>query len=293
MEHIWLIPSVICAIAAATSGALVKKALARHNEYLVAWLVLMVSLPVFYIALLRGPLPPVNRAFFRAIGPAIPMEVAATILYVKALKASPLSLTLPFLSLTPLFLTVMPFILFGETLSPFGLLGILLIAVGSYLLNLREARTGFLEPFRAIGREKGSLFMVLVAFIYSLTSSYGKMAVESTSPLFFAATYYTLLAVALTPLALLEGGRELRRAWKTGLIRSVIAPGLVSAVGTLCYVTALHLTKVAYMISVKRLSLILGVYYGYLFFNEVRVRERLAGTALMLAGFLVIVLYGR
>ena len=292
MDHLWVILSLVSAFSAATSGALIKKALTRHNEYLVAWLVLLISLPVFYGALLSGPLPRIDRNFYSAIAPAIPLEAAATILYVKALKVSPLSLTLPFLSLTPLFLTVVSFILLGERLSAIGLIGILCISAGSYTLHLKESGGGLFQPLRAIAREKGSVLMILVAFIYSLTSSYGKMAIENSSPIFFAAAYYTLLACVMTPLALYEGRRELLLLRQSRILKSVILPGLFSAVGTLCYVTAIHMTKVAYMISVKRLSLLLGVYYGYILFNEVQIRERLAGTALMLGGFILIVLYG-
>ena len=41
---------------------------------------------------------------------------------------------------------------------------------------------------------------------------------------------------------------------------------------------ALGLTKVAYMISMKRTSLIMGVIYGYFLFKEKNVRERLSGA---------------
>jgi drug/metabolite transporter (DMT)-like permease len=43
------------------------------------------------------------------------------------------------------------------------------------------------------------------------------------------------------------------------------------------------------MISLKRMSLIIGVIYGYIFFKERHIRERLAGASLMLAGFVMIV----
>ena len=52
---------------------------------------------------------------------------------------------------------------------------------------------------------------------------------------------------------------------------------------------AISLTKVAYMISVKRLSLLFGVLYGHYLFREGCLRERLLGTTLMLAGVILIV----
>jgi uncharacterized membrane protein len=47
------------------------------------------------------------------------------------------------------------------------------------------------------------------------------------------------------------------------------------------------------MISIKRLSLLIGVFYGWMFFKEKEIRERLIGAALMLAGFVMIIHFGR
>jgi hypothetical protein len=67
-----------------------------------------------------------------------------------------------------------------------GLLGVLLIAIGSYMLNIDNATSGFFKPVKAILDEKGSWIMILVAGIYSITSNLGKMAIRETGPVFFA-----------------------------------------------------------------------------------------------------------
>jgi drug/metabolite transporter (DMT)-like permease len=43
------------------------------------------------------------------------------------------------------------------------------------------------------------------------------------------------------------------------------------------------------MISIKRMSIIIGVVYGYFFFKEKKIRERLSGALLMFLGFVMIV----
>jgi uncharacterized membrane protein len=52
---------------------------------------------------------------------------------------------------------------------------------------------------------------------------------------------------------------------------------------------AIKLTKVAYMISVKRTSLLIGVLYGYFLFREENIRGRFLGALLMFAGFVLVV----
>lgn len=291
MENLWVLFALLAAFSLATSDALTKKALALHNEYLVAWLRLLFSLPLLISTLFFIPVPPLDNHFYRAFLTALPLEIIAIILYIKALKVSPLSLTLPFLSLTPIFLIVVPYIILGEKVSFLGALGVLFIAAGGYMLNIKEFKKGVFEPFIAVKKEKGSIFMIIVAFIYSFTSSLGKRAIEHSSPIFFGATYIAVLVVVLTPIALYKGRDELRVIFRNGAIKSTILPGMFQSAMIISHMIAMSMTKVAYMISVKRLSLLIGVFYGYLFFKESGIKERLLGTVLMLAGFVLIVVF--
>ena len=289
MMPLWLSLTVLSAFALATSDALTKKALAGHNEYLVTWLRLLPSLPIFLIPLAFMPVPPLRDDFYPCIASALPLELLAVILYTKALKLSPLNLTLPLLSLTPLLLLVLPFLILGERISRWGAAGIVLIAAGGYLLNARRGQVGGLAPLRALVSEKGSLCMLCVAVIYSITSTLGKRAIAASSPLFFAAVYIPLLVVLVSPVALYKGKRELTQIAQNGTIRASALPALFYVIQVLTHVYAINLTNVAYMIAVKRLSLLFGVLYGRYLFQE---QGGVAATLIMLAGVFLIVLGG-
>ncbi len=291
MGSIWVVWALLSAFMAASNDALTKRVLVSHNEYLIAWLRLVWSLPFFLLALAFVPFPGLDKVFFLAFFTALPLEVTAAVLYVKALKASPLSLTLPFLSLTPLFLIVVPYLILGETISPVGALGVLMIAVGSYTLNIRELRKGILEPLKAITQEKGSLYIMGVALIYSVTATLGKMAIAHSSPVFFGVTYNAALAIAITPLTLYKNRGDLGLWSHRAAVTGSLLPGFCHAAGILAHMIAISLTQVAYMISVKRLSLVMGVLYGWLLFKETNIRERLVGTILMVGGFVLIILF--
>ena len=138
MENTWILLALIAALTGGTSDALTKKALQLHDEYTIAWLrqlvvVLLLSPCLFFI-----PIPALDGDFYKAFFSALPFEVIAYILYMKAIKISPLSLTVPFLSLTPVCLIIIPYIMLGELVSFWGGIGILMIALGSYTLNLKE-----------------------------------------------------------------------------------------------------------------------------------------------------------
>ena len=202
MEYSWVLLSLIAAFTLATSDALTKKALASHNEYIVAWLRLVFSLPLLLILFLFIPVPNLDKEFYAAFALSLPLEIVSIILYIKALRLSPLSLTLPFLALTPVFLIFISYIILGERVSFAGSVGILFIAAGSYTLNISKIKEGIFEPLRAITKERGSVFMIGVALIYSLTSSLGKLAIKHSSPLFYGTTYYTALVLFFAPIAL-------------------------------------------------------------------------------------------
>jgi drug/metabolite transporter (DMT)-like permease len=292
MTYSWVLLSLFCAFALATSDALTKKALVRSNEYLAAWFRLFFSLPLLLLLWTVVPTPKLDAAFYTAFIFSLPLEIAAMILYVKALKVSPLSLTLPFLSLTPVLLIVVSYIVLGEKVSFQGSIGIVVLAAGGYTLHLHEIRNGLLMPFKAIRREKGSLLMIAVAIIYSVTASLGKMAIEHSSPLFFGVTYFCAVTVLFAPIALWMGRHDMRQFISTGQYKRLFFPGLFYSIMIASHMTALNLTKVAYMISVKRISLVIGVLYGHFLFRETNIRERMTGALLMLTGFVLIVTAG-
>jgi drug/metabolite transporter (DMT)-like permease len=289
MAYIWVPLSLISAFTLATSDALTKKALTDQNEYLVAWSRLVFSVPVLAGLLIFVPFPELHSGFYKAFAFALPLEIIAMILYIKALKISPLSLTLPFLTLTPVFLIIVSYVILGEKVTVKGAVGIFLLAAGSYSLYLHEMRNGILEPLKAVMKEKGSVLMILVAFIYSITSSLGKMAIEYSSPLFFGASYFIVMTILFTPVALMMGRNNTRTFIQGKKYSALILPGIFYSIMIASHMLAMSLTKVAYMISLKRTSVIIGVIYGYFFFTEKNIRARLSGVFLMFIGFVMIV----
>ncbi len=282
--------ALVSAFSLATSDALVKKSMRKEsNEYLVAWFRLLFSLPPLIIIWFFTPIPRLDGVFYAAFFVALPIELVTVVLYVRALKISPLSLTLPFLAFTPVFLILVSYVTLGEKVSLAGGTGVVLLASGGYLLNIRTARSGILEPIRAVAREKGSVLMLSVAFLYSITASMGKLAIEHSSPLFFGITYFIALSLSFAPAALFKGRRELRPFLGRKSYISLILPGFFYSAMIVTHMLAISLTKVAYMVSVKRTSLLIGVLYGYLFFREEDIKMRFLGALLMLAGFVLIV----
>lgn len=239
-------------------------------------------MPVLWLFALVDGMPPVDGRIAWVYVLAIPLETLALVLYIRALSLSPLSLTTPFLSFTPVFLMLTSPLMLGEYPSRDGIAGILLIVAGAYIINAGELRHGMLYPVRRIWREKGSFMMLIVAFIYSITSNFGKMGVLYSSPAFFAASYYSLLGlVFIVPVMK-------RSALKRLFSKELALIGLLSSVMISLHMAAIRLVQVSYMISVKRSSLLFGIFFGVIFFKEKGLREKLAAGIVMVLGILVL-----
>ncbi len=285
----WVSLSLASAFFLATSDALAKRAVQNENEYLVAWFRLLFTLPALVITILLVPFPKLDRDFYLSFFIALPVELVTIILYIKALKLSPLSLSVPFLALTPVFLVSVSYLVLGEKVSLSGSVGILLIATGGYILNIDKHRKGCFEPIRLIFREKGAMLMIGVALLYSVTSSLGKVAIMHSSPLFFGASYFIALNIAFAPIALWKRRNILGDFVRKGKFISLFFPGMFYALMIITHMEAMKLTKVAYMISVKRTSLLMSVLYGYFLLQEENIRSRFLGALLMFAGFVLVV----
>jgi drug/metabolite transporter (DMT)-like permease len=167
---------------------------------------------------------------------------------------------------------------------------VVLVAAGSWMLYSREG-CGPLEPLACLARERGARLVLVVAVIYSVTSALGKVGMRHSSPTFFGVAYVGFLALCLAAVALARGeGRAALRELRPTPIFLLI--GVVVAGMTFLHFTAIGMTNVAYMVAVKRTSLLVSVVFGRVFFGEAGLRRRLPGAALMLAGVLLLGLGG-
>ena len=195
------------AFSVATSDALAKQALKHHSAVVIAWVRLGYA-SIFLLPLLyRFPIPELDGIFWVIIAVLLPLEICAIVLYMKALQISPISLAVPFLSLTPVFTIATSFLILGELPDISGLMGILLIVAGAFCLNIHLFREGVLQPIRSILAEKGVLLMMVVAVIYSVTSTLGKVAIQHSSPAFMGICYIPMISLCLLPLAIRKGMR--------------------------------------------------------------------------------------
>jgi uncharacterized membrane protein len=283
----WFVYAFVCALSLATADALSKKALDDNSDpSIVAWIRTGYALPFMALVIPFIEKPELDNIFYVATLMAVPLDIIALLLYMKAIKVSPLSLTLPFLSLTPVFLIGTSYIILGERPDRSGFTGIVLVVIGAYLLNVHTIGKGLLEPFKAIAKEQGSVLMIIVAFVFSIGACIGKIAVQHSDPLFFSVVYSFLLSSVFFLVISFRTRHLFSKVFSKPVLFLLI--GILIAIMIITHLSAVNLVEVAYMVSVKRLSILFGAIYGVMFFKETNIKEKLLGATVMVSGIIMI-----
>lgn len=287
----WILLGLLCALLTGTSSALTKKLLGRSSEGVVGWGRLLFSIPgLAAVAWTFRETSMLSGSFWPLIAVMIPLELTAYVSYLRAIRTAPISLADPFLAFTPLIAALTGWLFLGERVTAGGLAGVVIVTAGAYVLLIDRAADGILAPFHAMARIPAIRLMLLTAGLYALTSVLGKRAIALSGPTLFPFLYFSANAVAFTPIALREastGGallRSVRQQWPLYLLA-----GGITSMALLAHSFGIQRAPVAYFLSIKRLSLLVSVLYGGLWFREDSLPQRFLGAGLMLAGSVLII----
>ena len=101
---LWFLLSFLTALAVASHDAWVKKFFSDLSTYEMLAYPMIFSLPLLVLTLPFVPVPPLDPLFYRAFLISLPINGIGFFLHLRAIQVSPLSLTLPYLSFTPVFI---------------------------------------------------------------------------------------------------------------------------------------------------------------------------------------------
>ncbi len=221
---------------------------------------------------------------------SIALNIAANLMFFRAVQLSPLSLTVPLLSFVPVFTVLAANPLLGELPQVQQLVGISVVVLGALTLNAGSVRgrnpLGFVQ---ALFRERGSVPMLGTALCWSLTIVVDKIATRHAG---YGAHGVVLNAgiggVGLALLAMRGRLSELgavREAWKPWL-----AAITLGALGLGTQLVAVQHLFVALVESIKRaIGVVMSVIVGRAMFGEPIGVAKLVAVGLMTLGAGIIV----
>lgn len=283
----WLVFCLLCAGATSGKDALSK----RSSQDIDPWVAAIVSrfVSAGYLtaaAILIHGVPSFSADVLLPFTTTVLLNALASVLYFRGLSKTDLTLALPLLNLSPVFLLATTPLITGEGVGWLGGAGLVTSVAGTYFLHFGERKRGFLEPFKRLARDSGSRTMLVIAAVWSVTSPLDRLAVDGMGPLWFAASAHFSISLLLYVVFAVQ---RKRFAGLNLMLERLIPIGAFEATAFGFQSLAYPLAPVPYTIGMKRLSILLGAIWGRVFFQE---REnfhgRLAGILLMLTGLALI-----
>ena len=280
----WMYLALLAAISESLKDLFSKQGLRSVSPQLAALAACATPIPLLLIIVLfTDSVPVLGPRYGWALLIGGTLNVLAMFQFMRALQASDMSLAVPFVSFTPIFLLITSPLMVGDLPSSQDIVGIACIVAGAYVLQIQSVHQGLLAPVLAIFREPGPRRMLCVAFIYSLTSNFDKIGVQNSSPLFWSLSITSVMTFGFLLLLRFLPQQHIA-APHTNTLGILFLIGLFQALGLLAHNTALSLGPVPSVIAVKRSSIVFAVIWGFIFLQERHVRERLSGALLMVIG---------
>lgn len=290
VTRMWLLFALASALFAAVNRTLIKAAGRTAGDSAIVFSrSLFGAIPALALLLLVR-IPPVPPVFLIHIATACVTDVMALLCMSRSLRLASMQRTVPLLSFTPVFLLLTGFVFLGEKPAQLGLLGVVITVAGSYLLTGKRAGMQAWEPLTILIKEPGARYMLFAAACFSIAGPFFKKAVLSTSPYFTMSISLPFSTLLLLVLQFCKGRRLVEllprkdNRWvMLGLGAGVFGVALTANL-------AFEIGLVSYVVSIKRLSIIISLFMGTLVFHEHDLKKYLVPALFMVGGACLIAL---
>lgn len=270
-------------------GAYSKRLVQQVDPVLLTWAVFSFSIPfILPFAVVEG-VPEIkwNNLLLATLTSAV-INIIAWNFFFKALRISSLAHTMPFTAFTPIFVIPIAYVLLNELPDIRGIVGIALIIAGAYGIHLNSS--DLLKPFRQFFYNRGTLYMLIVSLMWSISATVEKTAVLASSPSFYAIFFHIVMTSLSYLVIIWTRDRSLFKCL-SGNMKGFLVLGLISGFLLIVQFTALKYLLVSYVIAFKRAGVLVSVFLGVLFYGEKNFLKNICCTGLMVAGVFFIVLH--
>jgi drug/metabolite transporter (DMT)-like permease len=235
--------------------------------------------------------PHLPARFWLDISLCAALAVAGNSFLVAALRVADLSVLGPINAYKSVVSLIPAMLVLGEFPSLRGLCGIALIIGGSYFLVAPTAAGTQHNLFLRFVSDRGIQYRFAALTLAAIEAVFLKRALLESSPLITFAFWCVLgLAVALPASALLGTTARRQTAVFFANRRNYASLALSTGLMQLCTLLTLQQMQVGYSLALFQISTLLSVFLGRRVFAEPHFLKRLCGSAVMIAGALLITL---
>ena len=199
-------------------------------------------------------------------------------------KYADVSMVYPITTSSPLFIIIWAYFLLDEKISLMGIIGIILILAGCYIMNVTRGKGNKNAIY-------GISLALLSAFLYSFGAMADKMGVGTVNThlyIMLMADFISLYSIIFTTISH-RNSRTLHKKVKGSVQWKLVGiGGLVMAASIVTYRLGLVDMQISYASALRQLSSFFGVLMGLIFLKESYGLQRIIGSIVIITGIVLI-----
>jgi uncharacterized membrane protein len=214
-------------------------------------------------------------------------ETVYFICLIEAYRGGDLSLVYPISRSAPLFTQIWAILLVGEILSQKGIVGIILVMIGLFVISLKNVRIerAIPKPTRSTARP---YFLALTAAIASsIYSVIDKVGVQMIHPVIYIWFINLWMTIFMGFYLILRSEASFLKIWKESK-GEILLIAILQNVAYFLVLMALQMSKVSYVVAFRQVGALFGAAMGIYFLKESYWKTRITGALILTLGLLMI-----
>ena len=205
--------------------------------------------------------------------------------YFKALQLGDVNKVVPIDKSSTILTMILAFIFLNEKITINMVIGIIGIAIGTYLMIQKKE-----EVEKVVKGKAWLIYALLSALFASLTSILGKVGIENIeSNLGTAIRTIVVLVMAWVIVFATKKQGDVKKIDKRSLIFLILS-GIATGASWLCYYKALQDGLASIVVPIDKLSILVTVLFAYIFLKEKLSKKSLLGLILIVVGTLLLLI---
>ena len=205
--------------------------------------------------------------------------------YFKALQLGDVNKVVPIDKSSTILTMILAFIFLNEKITINMVIGIIGIAIGTYLMIQKKE-----EVEKVVKGKAWLIYALLSALFASLTSILGKVGIENIeSNLGTAIRTIVVLVMAWVIVFATKKQGDVKKIDKRSLIFLILS-GLATGASWLCYYKALQDGLASIVVPIDKLSILVTILFAYIFLKEKLSKKSLLGLILIVVGTLLLLI---
>lgn len=214
---------------------------------------------------------------------------ASWLCYFKALQVGDVNKVVPVDKSSTILTIILAFIFFHEEISAAKAVGVVLIAVGTFMM-IEKKDTGLDNNGNNASKSSSWLLYAAGSAVFaSLTSILGKVGISDVESNLGTAIRTIVVLIMAWVMVFVTGKQHTMRSIPKKELAFICLSGLATGASWLCYYRALQDGPASVVVPVDKLSILVTIAFSYFVFHEKLTRKSGVGLLLIVAGTMAMV----